>query len=154
VAITQDILYVDTVVKTFTQSVALNLGSASAFKGAMFTNSVSPNASATNPAYGSSPWNANEVSGTGYTAGGLAMTSAAFIEHPSSAGSVRWDADDLVWTGATITNARGLLIYVPGLSNRAVVLRAFGSDYSSADGNFSVIFHATDGIFKLRLVSP
>ena len=154
-AITRDLWFVDTQVKALTNVIALNLGDAGAgaFKLALFNNSVTPDASQSNPAYGSSPWNANEVSGTGYTAGGLALTSVVFEEHPSSAGTIRWDFADVSWTSSTIPNARGALFYATGLSNRAVLLRTFGQDYSSQDGTFSINFHG-DGVAKLGLLGP
>src|SRR5688572_3332752 len=45
---------------------------------------------------------ANEVSGTGYTAGGSTLTST---ELTVASGIVTWDAADLSWTTSTISNA-------------------------------------------------
>jgi hypothetical protein len=155
VAITRDLWFVDTQVKMFNNDIALDLGdtAAGAFKMALFQDSITPDASQSNPAYGSSPFNAGEVSGTGYTAGGAALTSVVFEEHPSSAGTIRWDFDNVSWAASTIPNAKGCLIYVTALSNRAVLLRTFGQEYSSQDGTFSVNLH-TDGIAKLGLLGP
>lgn len=154
-AITRDLWFVDTTVKAYTNVIALNLGdsSAGAFKLALFQDSVTPDASQANPAYGSSPFNAGEALGTGYTAGGLALTSVVFQEHPSSAGTIRWDFDNLSWAASTIPNAKGALIYVPGLSSRAVLLRTFGNAYSSQDGTFTINIHS-DGVAKLGLLGP
>lgn len=154
-AITKDLWFVDTTVKAYTNVIALNLGDASAgaFKFALFQDSVTPDASQSNPAYGSSPFNAGEALGTGYTAGGLALTSVVFQEHPSAAGTIRWDFDNLSWASSTIPNAKAGLIYVPGLSNRAVLLRTFGQEYSSQDGTFAVNLHP-DGVAKLGLLGP
>lgn len=154
-AIANDLWFVDTTVKAYTNAIALNLGDATAgaFKLALFQDGVVPDASQTNPAYGTAPWNANEALGAGYTAGGLALTSVVFQEHPSQAGFIRWDFDNLSWPSSTIPNAKGALIYVPGLSNRAVLLRNFGQQYSSQDGTFAVNIHP-DGVAKLGLVGP
>lgn len=153
-AITSDSWFVDTFVKALNNDIALDLGDATAgaFKVALFTNSVTPDFSQSNPAYGSSPWNANEVSGAGYTAGGLALTSVVFEELSGSPRTVRWDFDNFSWAASTITNARGALFYVTGLSNRAVLLRNFGQDYSTEDGTFAVNLHP-DGIAKSLLAS-
>ncbi|MER7213221.1 hypothetical protein ABT340_39675 [Streptosporangium sp. NPDC000239] len=152
-AITRDGLYVSTLVAALTNTIALNLSSASAFKLAMFTDSLTPDFSAVSPAYGSSPYNANEVSGPGYTAGGIALASAVFEELPSTAGTVRFDFANISWSSSTITNAKAALIYVPGLSNVALLLRSFGQDYSTQDGTFAINLHA-DGIFKIGLLGP
>src|SRR5690349_16890153 len=68
-------------------------------KVAMFTNSITPNFSS-DTAYGASPYNANEVSGTGYSAGGTALTTTAVSESPT--GTLKWDADDTSWSSSTI----------------------------------------------------
>lgn len=154
-AITRDLWFVDTTVKIYTNAVALNLGdsTAGAFKMALFQDSVTPDASQENPAYGSAPFNAGEALGTGYTAGGLALTNVVFEEHPSSPGTVRWDFDSVSWSASTIPNAKCALIYAPGVSSRAILLRTFGQEYSSQDGTFTVNLH-TDGIAKLGLLGP
>lgn len=154
-AITRDLLFVDTQIKGLTNAIALNLGdtTAGAFKIALFQDSVTPDASQTNPAYGSSPFSSGEVSGAGYTAGGVALTNVVFEEHPSAAGYMRWDFDNVSWASSTITNAKGGLFYVTGLSNRAVLFRSFIQEYSSQDGTFSVNIHA-DGVIKLNVVGP
>ena len=42
---------------------------------------------------------ANEISGTGYTAGGGTLDNKSVTQ----ASTTKWDADDEAWTGATIT---------------------------------------------------
>ncbi|MEU6710012.1 hypothetical protein ABZ897_00920 [Nonomuraea sp. NPDC046802] len=154
-AITRDLLFVDTQVKALTNVIALNLGDTTpgAFKIALFQDSVTPDASQANPAYGSSPFSSGEVAGAGYTAGGLALTSVVFEELSGSPGWMRWDFDNISWPSSTITNAKGGLFYVPGLSSRAVLFRSFIQEYSSQDGTFSVNIH-TDGVAKLNVVGP
>ncbi|MFF4417100.1 hypothetical protein ACFYY8_31655 [Streptosporangium sp. NPDC001559] len=152
-AIVKDMWFVDTQLKKDRNEIALNMGDTSAgyFKAALFINSITtPDGSQTNPAYGSAPFDANEVSGTGYTAGGLALTSVVYEELPGSPGWMRWDFANLQWASSTITNARGLLFYVPSLSNRAVLLRNLLSDYSTNDGTFQINVHA-DGVAKVNL---
>ncbi len=113
-------------------------------KVAMFTNSITPNFS-TDTAYGVSPYNANEVSGTGYTAGGTALTSTALTESPT--GTIMWDAADTSWAASTISSARGALIYADALAgNNAICLVNFGADYSTSSGTFTIQWNAS-GIF-------
>lgn len=117
-------------------------------KVAMFTNTITPNFS-TDTAYGVAPYNANEVSGTGYTSGGALLTTTAVSESPT--GTLMWDAADTVWTGSTITNARGALIYADALAgNNAIVLVNFGADYSTNAGTFTIQW-AAGGILTIDL---
>lgn len=76
---------------------------ADSVKYALFTNLITPNFS-TNTAYGSSPYNANEVSGTGYTAGGVTLGTKTVSESPT--GTLMFDAADPAWTTATFLSVR------------------------------------------------
>ena len=117
-------------------------------KVAMFTNSVTPNFS-TDTAFGAAPYNANEVSGTGYTAGGTVLTTTAVTESPT--GTLKWDGDDTAWATSTITNARCALIYADALAgNNAIVLVNFAADYSTTAGTFTIQW-AAGGIFTIDL---
>jgi|WetSurSiteA1Bulk_404760.scaffolds.fasta_scaffold04978_2 hypothetical protein len=115
---------------------------------AMFTDSVTPNFS-TDTAYGVAPYNANEVSGTGYTAGGALLTSTAVSESPT--GTLMWDAADTSWTTSTISNAMCALIYADALAgNNAIVLVDFVTAYSTTAGQFTIQW-AAGGILTLDL---
>tara|TARA_R100001509_G_scaffold109382_1_gene65223 strand:- start:315 stop:758 length:444 start_codon:yes stop_codon:yes gene_type:complete len=110
-----------------------------AYKLALYTNSASFTAATT--AYTTS----NEVSGTGYTPGGIALTNVT----PTSSGTTAFtDFADVTFTSATIT-ARGALIYNTetgggsGTTNTVVVLD-FGSDKSSTSGDFQIVFPTAD----------
>jgi hypothetical protein len=95
----------------------------------------------TNLSYGSAPWNANEVVGAGYTAGGAVLASPTV---GISTGVVAFDAGDASWTTATIT-ARGGLVYDDTLSagnKYGIVAVNFGSDFSSTAGTFTVTWNA------------
>ncbi|MFC6080910.1 hypothetical protein [Sphaerisporangium aureirubrum] len=154
-SITRDGWFIDTYVKWAKQTIALNLGNASAgyFMVAMFDDTITPNFAQTSPAYNSAPFNDGQVEGAGYDAGGQALTAVAFEPHPT-ADWVRWICDPLAWTGSTITGAKGALIYVPSLSNVAVLLRNFGQAYSTNDGTFGLNPHPTDGLGRSRIVAP
>ena len=100
---------------------------------ALYTSSATLDASTT--AYTVS----NEVSGTGYTAGGKPLT---VTTAPTSSGTTAYiDFSDVVWSSATIT-ARGALIYNSSNSNAAVAVLDFGSDKSSTAGDFTIQFPA------------
>jgi len=115
---------------------------------ALFTNSITPNFS-TDTAYAVSPYNANEVSGTGYSAGGTAITTTTITESPT--GTLMWDAADTSWSTSTITNARAGLAYADALAgNNAICLINFGADYSTVAGTFLVQW-ASGGIFTIDI---
>ena len=147
-AITVSGLYLPTwidIVDTTQLAVDLDLET---HRGAMFTNTITPNFS-TDTAYGVAPYNANEVTGTAYTAGGALLTSTTVSESP--AGTLMWDAADLAWAASTIANARGVLLYADALAgNNAIVLVNFGADYSTTNGTFTIQWAAA-GIFALDL---
>lgn len=104
------------------------------FKIALFTSSATLGATTT--AYSTS----NEVSGTGYTAGGNTLTTVA----PTSSGTTAFlDFNDTTWSSATIT-ANGALIYNSTQSNKAVAALAFGGDKTSTAGDFTIIFPTAD----------
>ena len=112
---------------------AQNLGSGgNTLKIAVYTSSASLGATTT--AYATT----NEVSGTGYTAGGVTLSSQA-VAYDSSNNVAYFDAADPSWSSATIT-ARGALIYNNTKSNASIAVLDFGSDFSSSNGTFQVQF--------------
>jgi hypothetical protein len=105
------------------------------FKMALYTSTATLDGSTT--AYSST----NEITGTGYTAGGNTLVIPASM--PSLTTTTAWtDFNDTVWSSSTITNARGALIYNSTSSNKAVVVLDFGADKSSSAGDFTVVFPA------------
>ena len=111
-------------------------GTTQTFKIALYTSSATLSAATT--AYTTS----NEVSGTGYSAGGQALT---ISQVPTSSGTTAFiDFSDVTWTTATIT-ARGALIYLAnGTTNPAVAVLDFGGDKTSTAGNFTIQFPVAD----------
>ena len=104
------------------------------FKIALYTSAASLDAATT--AYTTS----NEVSGTGYTAGGNTLS----VTGPTTSGTAAFvDFADTVWSSATFT-ARGALIYNSSKANRAVAVLSFGSDRAVSGGNFTVQFPTYD----------
>jgi len=112
------------------------------FKIALYTSSATLGASTT--AYSTS----NEITGTSYSAGGNTLTSVS----PTTSGTTAYvDFADTTWSSSTIT-ANGALIYNANSSNAAVVTLAFGSDKSSSNGDFVIVFptaNATDAIIRI-----
>lgn len=114
----------------------------------MFTNTITPNYS-TDTAYAVAPYNANEVSGTGYTVGGAAIASPTVTESPT--GTLMYDLADVSWTTSTITNARGGLLYADVLAgNNGICFINWGADFSTVAGTFLVQWAAT-GVFTIDL---
>lgn len=120
-------------------------------KCALFTNTITPSFSA-DTAYGSAPYNANEVSGTGYSAGGASLGSKTVTESPT--GSLMFDAADTAWTTSTFSSARGALIWddtvTTPVADPVVCLVNFGADYGVTSGTFTIQWAAT-GIFAIDL---
>ena len=78
----------------------------------------------------------NEVSGTGYTAGGATLASQA-VAYDATNQVAFFDAADPAFTTATIT-ARGALIYNNTKSNASIAVLDFGSDFTSTAGTFTI----------------
>lgn len=145
-AVTASGLYFLTFEKMLNNGAAIDL-EAETGKVAMFTNSITPNFD-TDTAYGSAPYNANEVSGAGYSTGGVALTGT---EITVSSGTLVYDAGDTSWASSTIGSARCALYYAnPAGGKEAVVLVNFTSDYSTTNGTFTIQWNAS-GIFTIDL---
>jgi len=116
---------------------------ADTFKLALFTNSASLDATTT--AYSTT----NEVSGTGYTAGGATLTTVA----PTTSGTTAFvDFNDVSFSNSTIT-ARGALIYNSSKSNKAVAVYDFGSDQTTSNATFTVTIptaNASDAVVRIE----
>jgi len=110
---------------------AQNLGSGGdTLKIALYTSSAT--LGSTTSAYTTT----NEVSGTGYTAGGATLASQA-VAYDATNKVAFFDAADPAFTTATIT-ARGALIYNNTKSNASIAVLDFGSDFTSTAGTFTV----------------
>ena len=108
---------------------------------ALYTSSASLDATTT--AYSSS----NEVSGTGYTATGVTLTSTAVSTTGTTA---HFDADDPTWTSASFT-ANGALIYNSSNSNKAIAVLNFGGDFTVSGGTFKIVFPAAGSTAIIRI---
>jgi hypothetical protein len=108
---------------------------AQSYKIALYTSSASLDAATA--AYTTS----NEVSGTGYSAGGNTLSIST---NPTSTGTTAFlSFATTTWSTATIT-ARGALIYQAGGSTPAVAVLDFGGDKTSTAGDFQITFPTAD----------
>jgi len=109
---------------------------ADTFKAALYLTSATVNASTT--AYSST----NEVTGTGYTAGGVTVTNATApiaTNSSATAGVAYWTPSaSITYTTVTLTTAFDcVLIYNSSQSNKAVSVHTFGSQTITA-GTFTL----------------
>jgi len=124
---------------------AHTVSTADSFKAALYLASATVNASTT--AYSAT----NEVSGTGYTAGGVAVT---FGTAPASSGTTAYltPSANIVFTSVTLATAfDAVLIYNSTQSNKAVSVHTFGSQTVTA-GTFTLTMPTNDsstGLIRL-----
>lgn len=87
----------------------------------------------------------NEVSGTGYTAGGAVMTGT---ELTIASGVLTYDAADVSWAASTITSAMAGIGYCDAVTDELVFLSDFVTAASTTNGTFTIQWHAS-GIFTV-----
>lgn len=115
-------------------------GTGNTFKAALFLSSATQNASTT--AYGTS----GEVTGAGYSAGGITVTngtSPTSTNSSTTAGVGYWTPSaSLTYTGVTLTTVfNAVLIYNSSASNKAVSVHTFG-DQTITAGTFTLTMPA------------
>jgi hypothetical protein len=81
-----------------------------------------------------------EVTGTGYTAGGNTLTGATVR---SSGTTAYVSFDNTSWSSASFTS-RGALIYNSSKANRSIAVLNFGSDKIVATGTLTIEFPSND----------
>jgi hypothetical protein len=91
----------------------------------------------------------NEVTGTGYTAGGATLANPA-VTLDTTNDLVKFDADDTVWSTATITARAGVLYKSTGTASTSGLIAYidFGSDVTSTAADFTIAWHS-NGILRL-----
>mgnify|MGYP003132442024 CR=1 FL=1 len=114
---------------------------ADTIKIALFTSSASLDAATT--AYSTS----NEVSGSGYSAGGETLTSKVVTTTGTTA---YFDAADPTWSSASFT-ANGALIYNSTNGNKAIAVLDFGGDFTVSSGTFKIVFPAAGANAIIRI---
>lgn len=91
-----------------------------------------------------------EVSGAGYTAGGIELTVNPVPESSGTTAFVNFDS--VSWESADFT-ARAGLIYNLTQGSRAVAVLDFGADKTSSGGTFTVQFPTTSATSALVRIS-
>lgn len=107
---------------------------------ALYTAAASINA--TTPAYTA----AGEVVGTGYTAGGKALTisvSPTYGTNGLTVPTAFTSFANISWPAASFT-ARGALIYNATQGNKSVAVLDFGADKTVSNDTFQIIFPTAD----------
>lgn len=146
-------IYVINIIDVFDATqLAIDL-SLTTHKIALYNNTKTPNYSS-DTGYSAT----NEVSGTGWAAGGVALSAAASgggstapTTTESPTGSLMYDMADVSVASTTLTSARGLIIYCDALAgDNNLVGVTFGADYSTSNGTFGVQWAAT-GVFAIDL---
>lgn len=92
----------------------------------------------------------NEVSGTGYTAGGATLASKTTTQDNTDDEAV-FDAADVTWTTSSIV-ARGAVIYKStGVASTSPLIAYvdFGADKTSDGGTFQITWNS-EGIFNIN----
>ena len=128
-------------------------GTGNTFKAALYLASATMNASTTVYTV------TGEVTGTGYSAGGITVTngtSPLSTNTTATAGVAYWTSSaSLVYTTVTLTTAfDAVLIYNSSASNKAVSVHTFGSQTVTA-GTFTLTMPAnttTTGLIRLATV--
>jgi hypothetical protein len=88
----------------------------------------------------------NEVTGTGYTAGGNTLTidvSPTSGNNSSSVPTAYISFANTSWTSASFT-ARGALVYNVTQGNKSVAVLDFGTDKTVSSSTFQIIFPTAD----------
>jgi hypothetical protein len=125
---------------------ASGLESETAVKGALITDSETPDFNADNFF---DDVVANEVSGTGYTADGAVLTST---EITISGGVLTYDAADSSWASSTIANAMAEVGYFDRGGAQSADELVFLSDFvnaASSSGGTFLIQRSASGIFTI-----
>lgn len=145
-AITASGLFGLTLEKQFIDTVGLSLESETAMSCALLLDAATP-AFDTHDFW--SDLEANEASGTGYTAGGETMTAT---EVTLSGGTLTYDAADVSWASSTISNAMAGVGYFDRggatTADELMFLSDFVTAASSSGGTFTIQWDAA-GIFTI-----
>lgn len=91
----------------------------------------------------------NEITGTGYTAGGKALTSVSW-DYDSTNHRAVVSANNLLWTGVTFTTRRAVVYKDTGTAgtSRLIGYIDFGVDKSPASEDWQISF--TNGVIRIK----
>ena len=85
----------------------------------------------------------NEVTGTGYTAGGITLASKT-LTYNGGTNTLTFDAADVAWTTSTITARYAVIYKSTGTASTSPLISYidFGADVVSTAGTFTITFDA------------
>lgn len=85
--------------------------------------------------------NANEITGTGYSAGGATLASKTSA---GASGVADLDAADVSWTSSTLTARYAIIYQSTGTASTSKLIGYidFGANVSTTAGTFSIVFDA------------
>jgi len=145
-AITASGLFGLTLEKQFIDTLGLSLESETALSVAMITDSATPDFDVHDFW---SDLEANEVSGTGYSAGGATLTGT---EVTNTGGLTTYDATDVTWASSTISSAMAAVGYFDRggatTADELMFLSDFVTAAASSGGTFTIEWSAS-GIFTV-----
>lgn len=92
-----------------------------------------------------------QVTGTGYTAGGLTLASKTVV-YDGATNTTTFDAADSTWTGSTITARYAVIYRDTGVTSTSPLIAYvdFGTDVVSTGGDFTIRWN-TSGIFTISV---
>lgn len=148
-AITVSGLYYLTFRDILINAIAADLNSETDVKIALFNNSVTTPNFDTDTAFGSGSYTAaNEVTGTNWSTGGVALTTTTFSV---ATGTLQYQTANVSVASTTLSAVRGGLVYCLAAGTKdCVCLVNFVSDYSTNNGTFAITWNAA-GIFTIDL---
>lgn len=150
-AVTASGLFVPSFINILSNVIAADLSSETGIKCALISNSATPDFD-THDYW--ADLSANEVSGTGWAAGGVVLTTTTLTV--GATGSLYFDAADVSETGTTLTNARAAVIYDDSVTtptaDALICLVDFTADYSTSAGTFAITWSSSPAaIFTIDL---
>lgn len=91
----------------------------------------------------------NEVTGTGYTAGGVTLTTKT-TAYDTASNETRLDADDAIWATSSLTARYAVVYKSTGTASTSPLLGYvdFGGDQTTSAADFTIQWDAT-GVLKI-----
>ncbi len=127
---------------------------------ALFSNTGTPTPDSTlaNATYLVDQWvTGNEVSGAGWAAGGVTLTTKTLTNNTGFGGDLHWVAgnsgSNVSASSTTLSGVFGCCIYDSTVSNRVICGIAFGGSFTSTVGTFSITWGTANGAAAIFWVS-
>lgn len=151
-AIAQSGAYSPTLEKFFIDTVGLSIESETIVKGLLELDAYTPDYDAHDFR---NDVTANEASGTGYTAGGVVLTTTDVTLSAPSAGNMKYDHADPSWSSSSIANAMALIEFLD-TGNAATDMLLWLLDFVTAvttSNGLLLVQIAANGVWNLDHVA-